>query len=189
MDALLFSDEQVAMLLGDVAPHLRRALDAATRSGAHFPRTPLMDQVAWLAGEGEPQGHRRWVVRTARDSMVYRAEYAVWFARQRREASPPQARADQALSLLAWMVPRSVFKQQAAPLLAAAGVDVDPFRAWTVALERRGCGRPDQLSTLSAQGPDPGAPLLEYHSPTAPQLEWAAGPLLPSLRGALVSSA
>eukprot|EP00969_Alexandrium_andersonii_P312579 13810560-Alexandrium_andersonii.AAC.1 len=57
------------------------------------------------------------------------------------------------------MVPRSVFEQQAVPLLATGGVDVDPFRAWTVALERRGCGRPDQLSTLSAQGPDSGAPL------------------------------
>eukprot|EP00969_Alexandrium_andersonii_P323806 14307435-Alexandrium_andersonii.AAC.1 len=72
-----------------------------------------MDQVAWLAGEGELQGHWHWVTRTARDALVYRTEYAVWFARQRREASPPQARADQALALLAWMVPRSVFEQQA----------------------------------------------------------------------------
>eukprot|EP00969_Alexandrium_andersonii_P168894 7464816-Alexandrium_andersonii.AAC.1 len=56
-----------------------------------------------------------------------------------------------------------------------------------VSLERRGCARPDQLSTLSAQGPEPGSPLLEYHSLTAAQLEWAVGPLLSSLRSALVS--
>eukprot|EP00969_Alexandrium_andersonii_P340154 15036089-Alexandrium_andersonii.AAC.1 len=74
---------------------------------------------------------------------------------------------------------------QAVPLLAAAGVDADPFRAWMVALERRGCARPDQLSTLSAQGPDPGPPLSEYLGLTAAQLEWVAGPLLPSLRDAL----
>eukprot|EP00969_Alexandrium_andersonii_P152521 6744557-Alexandrium_andersonii.AAC.1 len=74
---------------------------------------------------------------------------------------------------------------QAAPLLAAVGVDADPFRAWMVALERRGCARPDQLLSLCAQGPDPGPPLSEYHGLTAAQLEWVAGPLLPSLRSAV----
>eukprot|EP00969_Alexandrium_andersonii_P216645 9569109-Alexandrium_andersonii.AAC.1 len=84
-----------------------------------------------------------------------------------------------------WMVPISVFEQQAAPLLAAAGVDVGPFRAWAVALERRGCARPDQLPNLSAQSADAGASLSLFHSLTPGQLEWAAGPLLPTLRGAL----
>eukprot|EP00969_Alexandrium_andersonii_P325857 14397855-Alexandrium_andersonii.AAC.1 len=80
-----------------------------------------MAQVAWLSGEEEPRGHRRWAVRTARGDLVYRAGYSLWFARQRREVSPPQARADRALSTIVWMVPMAVFEQQAVPLLAAAG--------------------------------------------------------------------
>eukprot|EP00969_Alexandrium_andersonii_P215023 9495687-Alexandrium_andersonii.AAC.1 len=46
LDAAPLWDGQITTLLGGVLPHLQRTLDAATRGPAHFPRTPLMDQVA-----------------------------------------------------------------------------------------------------------------------------------------------
>eukprot|EP00969_Alexandrium_andersonii_P258301 11420061-Alexandrium_andersonii.AAC.1 len=54
-----------------------------------------------------------------------------------------------------------------------------------VALERRGCARPDQLATLCSQGPEPGPALAEYARLTTAQLEWIVGPALASLRAAL----
>eukprot|EP00969_Alexandrium_andersonii_P276676 12229542-Alexandrium_andersonii.AAC.1 len=44
LEASPLSDEQVDGILGDTAPHLRRALEAAARSRPSFPRTPLMAQ-------------------------------------------------------------------------------------------------------------------------------------------------
>eukprot|EP00969_Alexandrium_andersonii_P266486 11777940-Alexandrium_andersonii.AAC.1 len=74
----------------------------------------------------------------------------MWLALHARSTVSPSSRAASALAVVAWLVPVMVFEQRALLLLAAAGVDGEPSRAWSSALQRRGRARPDQLPALAA---------------------------------------
>eukprot|EP00969_Alexandrium_andersonii_P295079 13043062-Alexandrium_andersonii.AAC.1 len=59
---------------------------------------------------------------------------------------------------------------RAAPLLASAAVDLDPFRTWSATLQRRGCA-------LVVSEELAGPPLPLYIILTLAQTAWVAGPL------------
>eukprot|EP00969_Alexandrium_andersonii_P345660 15278244-Alexandrium_andersonii.AAC.1 len=146
-DPELLTRAQLGRLLSGLERHLYEAIGQAVRRTPALPRTPLSEQVAWHEDGEIPREGAAW---TTRDDLLYRCEYFLWRAAHSRARTSPTVRAGTALGALAWLAPATVFQHRMVPLLTAALVDVEPFRAWSVALQRRGCTRPDQLPALVA---------------------------------------